>query len=205
MDFDPKEQNMIPSRSTCFALMRHMQMPPHIRMHSLVVAEIALFLTRSLSGDGVRLDLQLVEAAALLHDIAKDQSLRTGERHNRLGAHMLSRLGYPAVAQIVGDHVELDSLCLVGPITESIIVNYSDKRVKHDRIVTLHERFRDLVARYARTPEHGLLLLEKRDLYLELERKIFEKLPIGPTSDEIMHLPHNTALRAESLLCSFDP
>lgn len=196
---------MIPSRSTCFALMRQVQMPPHIRMHSLVVAEIAAFLTRSLSGNGVRLDLRLVEAAALLHDIAKDRSLRTGEQHNQLGARILNGLGYPAVARIVEDHLVLDSVCLAEPVTESIIVNYADKRVKHDLIVTLHERFKDLVDRYARTPEHGLLLLEKRDLYLALEQKIFEKLPIGPSSDEIMCLPPDTVLRAESLSYSLDP
>jgi len=153
-----------------------------------MVAQIALFLARLLNGNGIRLDLQLVEAAALLHDIAKERSLCTGERHDQLGAAMLVEFGYPSVAAIVGDHVSLDASHLKGPITESLLVNYADKRVKHDRIVTLADRFDDLLDRYARTLEHRLSLLQKLHLYLALERKIFDRLSISPSGKEVMEL-----------------
>jgi uncharacterized protein len=178
----------IPSRDTCLDLMHQMHMPPHIQRHCRAVAQVALFLARILNGNSVRLDLSLVEAAALLHDIAKERSLVTGESHDLLGETMLIELGYPSVATIVGDHVSLTALDLDGPITESLIVNYADKRVKHDHIVTVADRFNDLMDRYARTSEFKLFMLEKLHLYLALEQKIFNHLSIGPSGKEIMSL-----------------
>ena len=178
----------IPSRASCLVLLNAIEMPPHILRHSLMVTEVSLFLGRHLNGNGNRLDLQLVEAGALLHDIAKERSLRTGEPHDRLGADLLIESGYPTVAVIVRDHIRLDLGCLTGPLTESLIVNYSDKRVKHDRIVTIRERFTDLIDRYANSPEHIASLLDRCGLYLELEQKIFAHLHISPNGEEILNL-----------------
>mgnify|MGYP001440547608 FL=1 len=179
----------IPSRATCLDLLRRLEMPPNIFRHSLMVTGVSLLLGRHLNGTGNRLDLQTLEAGALLHDVAKERSLRTGEPHDRLGAELLLEMGYPAaVADIVGDHVTLDSGCLSGRLSESLIVNYSDKRVKHDRIVTIQERFADLIDRYAKSPEHMSSLLGRCDLYLELERKIFAHLHINPADYEIVNL-----------------
>ncbi len=46
-----------------------------------------------LSAAGVLLDLGLLEAGALLHDIAKTATLHNGAEHARLGAQWLSRPG----------------------------------------------------------------------------------------------------------------
>lgn len=176
-----KTQTMtIPTRSQCLALMEQTQMPEHIRKHSLTVAHVAVFLGGLLNQDGVRLNLGLLEAGALLHDIAKAQTLSTGQRHEDLGASMLESWGYAMLSPIVKEHVVLEYSALLGPITESLVVNYADKRVKHDQIVTLGDRFADLIGRYARTSEHRTWLQAKFDLYLLLESKIFEHLNISP-------------------------
>ncbi|MCE5244776.1 MAG: HD domain-containing protein [Syntrophobacteraceae bacterium] len=161
-------------------------MPPHIRRHSMMVAEIALYLARLLNQNSIRLNLQLVEAGALLHDIAKPRSLETGEHHNVLGASMLEAWGYPLLAPIVRDHVTMDDARLNNPITESVLVNYADKRVKHDQVVTIQERFADLVERYGKDREHRKYLMGKINQYAELERRIFEHLAIGPTEPALM-------------------
>ena len=171
---------IIPTRSQCLMLMERAKMPEHIQKHSFVVAQIALYLGGLLNQNSVRLNLLLLEAGALLHDIAKDRTLSTAERHEKVGARMLEDWGYPLLSPIVKEHVVLDRTVLRGPITESLLVNYADKRVKHDQIVSLGDRFSDLIRRYAKTEEHRAWLREKLDLYELLETKIFEHLTINP-------------------------
>ena len=74
----------------------------------------------------------------------------------------------------------MEASALAGPITESLVVNYADKRVKHDQIVPLEERFSDLIGRYAKTGEHRQWLQSKFELYRRLETKLFEHLTIVP-------------------------
>jgi putative nucleotidyltransferase with HDIG domain len=161
-------------------------MPENIRRHSLLVTELAVFLAAGLNRNGCRLDIGLIEAAALLHDIGKITSLETGEDHAVLGARMLHGIVDPAVAGIVEEHISLDPSQVAGPITESLIVNYADKRVRHDQVVSVRERYRDLIARYAKSPSHEQFLRKKLSLYIELERTIFSHLTIAPQGAEIM-------------------
>jgi uncharacterized protein len=178
---------LVPSRTECMELLLRYDTPLHIRRHSLLVAEVALFLADRLNRrNGSRLDLRLIEAAALLHDIGKMSGLQTGEDHAELGAKMLEGIVAPPVARIVGEHISLDSSQVAGPVTESLIVNYSDKRVKHDRIVSVEERYEDLIERYAKAPRQVQLLRQKLDLYSTLERTIFSHLPIAPQDPGIM-------------------
>ena len=170
----------IPTRDQCLLLMEQEHMPPHIQKHSIVVTRIALYLSRLLNGNGVRIHLELVESAGLLHDIAKARCIRTGENHARLGGEIVRAWGYPLLAPIVEEHISLDLASLERPITESLIVNYADKRVKHDEIVTIRERFHDLTERYGKTPQARAILQEKLGHYLLLEQKIFEHIAIEP-------------------------
>ncbi len=177
---------LIPSRTECLELLQRFDMPHNIRRHSLVVAEVALFLAARLNRNSSRLDLRLTEAAALLHDIGKASSLLTGENHAALGSHMLDGIVDPAVSRIVEEHISLASSQVAGPITESLIVNYSDKRVKHDRVVSIEERYEDLITRYAKGPSQEQFLRRKLELYSALETTVFSHLSIAPHDAEIM-------------------
>ena len=177
---------LIPSRTQCMELLGQFDMPQHIRRHSLLVAEVALLLAVRLNQNSSGLDLRLIEAAALLHDVGKVSSLKTGENHAVLGAQMIQGLVAPAVARIVEEHISLDSSQVAGPVTESLIVNYSDKRVRHDQVVLLEERYYDLIERYAKGPSHVQFLRHKLDLCFALERTIFSHLTIEPRGPEIM-------------------
>ncbi|MCL5405903.1 MAG: HDIG domain-containing protein [Deltaproteobacteria bacterium] len=177
---------VIPSRDECLELLTEHDMPLHIRRHSLMVAEVAIFISARLNRNSCRLDLSLVEAAALLHDIGKMSGIKTGENHAELGARMLNGIVAEPVARIVAEHIYLDSSQTAGPITESLIVNYSDKRVQHDRVVSVRERFEDLIERYAKSPPQARMLRGKLDLYVALEGTIFSHLPIAPHDPAIM-------------------
>lgn len=174
------------SRAQCLKLLNEFEMPHHIQVHSFLVAEVALLIGRKLNQNSSELNLELIEAAALLHDVGKQPSFKTREDHAVLGARMLEGLVAPAIAEIVRDHIFLESSLIDGPITESLLVNYSDKRVKHDQVVSVEERYHDLIARYAKSPAHRKLLLEKLELYLALEKRIFSHLSIAPLGKEIM-------------------
>jgi putative nucleotidyltransferase with HDIG domain len=176
----------VPSRDKCLELLARHAMPLHILRHSLLVTEVALFIADGLNGNSCRLDLRIVEAAALLHDIGKKPGLETGANHAELGARMLSESVDESVVRIVAEHIYLDISQTDGPLCESLIVNYADKRVKHDKVVSIKERFEDLIERYAKSPLQAGMLREKLDLYSALEGNIFSHLTIAPNGPQIM-------------------
>jgi len=152
----------------------------HIIRHCIRVAEVALSISRELNRRGENLDLDVVEAGALLHDITKAESLDSGEDHSLSAYRLLRTLGYVRVADIVRQHVFLLKESDSPWISEEEVVNYSDKRVRHDQIVTLRERFEDLRARYCRD-EAGKEWMERMESFSNrMERKIFSKLDIEP-------------------------
>lgn len=174
------------TRGQCLDYLARIGMPAHIRRHSRLVSRVALRLGELLNCNGCRLDLKMIEAGALLHDVGKMQSLTMGGDHALIGAEMLDGVAPSGVARIVREHIMLEPFQLEGPITESLLVNYSDKRVKHEEIVSVESRYHDLIARYAKTPLHRERLLEKLELYQALEQKIFSHLSIDPVGPEIM-------------------
>ncbi len=171
---------MIPSRKECFLLLEQYNVPEHIIQHSQMVQKVALSLCLLLNRQGENLDCAMVEAASLLHDIAKIQSLDTGTGHDRAGAHLLHQLGYPKIAEIVRQHVVLDDEIWDHPFTEVALVYYADKRVKHTQIVSLAERFQDLQERYGRSPSSATWLSDLGRRCHQLEAAIFQRLPVSP-------------------------
>jgi uncharacterized protein len=173
---------MVPTREECLRLLDQYQVPEHVLRHSLIVCTVALTLCRELNRSGEALDRDMVQAAALLHDIAKMESLRTGQRHAQIGAQWLSRLGFEEVGEIVRQHVVLDDGHPPDRITEAHLVHYADKRVRHTEIVSLAERFIDLRERYGKTLQHRGWLEKLEQQNLCLEAMIFSRIPITPES-----------------------
>jgi len=71
----------IPSRKECYRLIQEMEMMAHIVAHSLLVCRVALLLTDRLHAHDISLNRDLIRAGALLHDITKTRSIKTGEMH----------------------------------------------------------------------------------------------------------------------------
>ena len=169
----------IPSEEHCRRIISELGMLENIVAHSLQVCRVSLLLTDHLGLPGI--NRELVRAAALLHDITKTRSFQTNENHAETGARLLADLGYPEVARIVGQHVRLDRYPLnSSPPTDAEIVNYSDKRILHDKIVPLNERMGYILERYGGSPERKrniLLLWEKTE---KLEKRLFAALPFSP-------------------------
>ena len=173
---------MIPTREECFELIRRYGMLPHIVRHSELVTRVALLIARKLEDCGCHLNLALVEAGALLHDITKTECLETKENHAETGGELIASLGYPAVANIIRQHICLDpGSSDPEAITEAEVVNYADKRVKHEEVVDIDERFQDVWERYVEKMPG--LRTRFEEVHLEtrlLEQKIFSKIDISP-------------------------
>ncbi len=170
----------IPSKRECFSLIKKMEMMDHIVDHSIMVSNVSFFLCQALQKHCPNLDLNLVTSAALLHDITKTRSFTTHEVHSETGGQMLSDLGYPEVGDIIRQHVILDNYTPQSEITVQEIVNYSDKRVLHDQVVSLNKRLEYIKIRYADSES-----LKKRLNHLwtqtqNLEKKLFKALNIRP-------------------------
>ena len=177
----PDLKPRVPSREECLALMEDQGMLPNIRGHSLQVARVARVLAIHLPPSHPPLDLALLEAGALLHDIAKTECLKTKKMHTAIGAAFLEGRGYPEVAAIVAQHVNLNNgHSRPDRISEVELVHYADKRVLHEDIVDLPTRFRYLQERYGRTPEDRKRIAQLLENSLKQEKKIFRDLPFAP-------------------------
>jgi putative nucleotidyltransferase with HDIG domain len=174
-------QTDIPSRQDCLELWEVYAMQPQIRAHSLQVARVANLLAKNLRPLFPDINPDLVEAGALLHDIAKSRCLGNKGNHVLEGRDILAGLGYEKVAEIVAQHVRLgDVYCDQEGLDEIVMVHYADKRVLHDSIVDLETRFEYLKKTYGRTPEilDGIERLFQETL--SLEKRIFSRLPFAP-------------------------
>jgi uncharacterized protein len=170
----------IPSKNDCWRLMCEAQMLEHIVAHSLQVCRVGLGLVEHLNLQGIALDARLVEAAALLHDITKTRSFETAENHALTGGQLLTDLGYVEVGNLVRQHVRLDDYPEHQSLSEAVVINYADKRVLHDRIVSLEERMNYIVDRYGKDPEIQQRIQMLRGKTKALEENIFSYLPFAP-------------------------
>jgi len=96
------ERERLPDPEACRALEERHGTPAPVAAHAETVAVVAGRLGAALRAVGVCLDLRLLEAAALLHDLA-----RAERRHAEVAADVLVREGYPRVAAIVHRHMDL--------------------------------------------------------------------------------------------------
>jgi putative nucleotidyltransferase with HDIG domain len=146
-------------------------------------------LGEALAAAGWPLHLPLIEAGALLHDLGKTPCLGTSRSHAEWGAALLEELGYPEVAQVVRQHVYLQPWENISHHPGEVeVVNYADKRVMHDRVVTLETRFADLQERYGRTPEARSRIATLQARTRVLEERLFAGLPLTP--HDLLQLNH---------------
>jgi len=177
----------VPTVEQCFSIMNEMAMMDHIVAHSCQVCHVALSIVDLLKAQDISLNRDIVCAAALLHDITKTRSLSTGENHALTGAQLLRELGYHTVADVVRQHVRLDSYNTDESPREEEIVNYADKRVLHDEVVTLQQRKTYIIERYGGTAQRHRYIHELFENTKKLEEKIFIFLPI-PSAKITSHL-----------------
>ena len=170
----------IPTQEQCFLLMCEMKMMDHIVAHSMQVCRVATFLAEHLNSVQNRLNHNLIRAAALLHDITKTRSFETRENHALTGGEFLAGKGYPHVGELVRQHVRLDEYHNPVVLGEAEIINYADKRVLHDEVVSLDRRLDYILEKYGKLPEQQERIRWLWKKTLDLEAIIFSGLSMVP-------------------------
>lgn len=172
-----KKEKSLPAREECIKIWDEHNVPENVRQHSFAVNRVAVFLAKKLREKGIRIDVELVDRASLLHDLDKIPTLNNGE-HGHLTRKILSEKGHGAVGEIALKH-RFKAILDNGLRTwEEKVVNYADKKCLEGEIVPLEKRFEYGRKRYAsfkhsRTKEAELL-------YIELEKEIFTKIRLDP-------------------------
>ena len=170
-------RDRIPSPEECDELMAKYSMLPNIVAHSRQVMRVSLAITDNVK-KGVAINRDMIIAAALLHDITKTRSLKTREPHDQSGGELLRELGFVSIGEIVKQHVILLDFDPKARLKESEIINYADKRVMHDRIVSLAERVQDLIQRYGATEEIKNRIQQNEIQVIAIEKKIAGSIAI---------------------------
>ncbi|MDD9304709.1 MAG: HDIG domain-containing protein [Desulfobacter sp.] len=170
----------LPTEKQCFKIIRKMEMMEHIVDHSVMVSNVAVCLCHSIRGTNCVINIDLVKSSALLHDITKTRSFDTGEIHSDTGAALMIQMGYPEIGEIIRQHVMLDPTPTTAPILPEEIVNYADKRVLHDQVVSLDKRLAYIKIKYGKKPEFGPKIQEMWENTLALETKLFKKINFSP-------------------------
>ena len=169
-----------PSEQECLALLEKYWTPDHIILHSRKVWEVGKLVGEGLLRRNHPVDLSLLRASCLLHDIGKYPCILDGTRyHDIRGEQILEAEGLSSIADIVVQHVILRSE-IDGPVKEEHIVYYADKRVVHDEVVSLEERFLYLNQTYGKSPKAVERLMLMKQETQRLEEAIFILLDFDP-------------------------
>lgn len=185
---DPRwMEPQVPDEAECMQLWEQYAMPPHIGRHSRAVAEIAAALARRSVALGLADEslIDLAYSAGLLHDIAKAWSVKYGGSHAQMGASwMIAATGHRRLAQAIYHHVgwpwALPNNMASGRLAPTFLVMYADKRVKHDVLVGIEERFDDLLIRYGKNDKSRAFIQNGRNQIRTIERVLSAQLEFSP-------------------------
>jgi putative nucleotidyltransferase with HDIG domain len=151
------------------------------------VAEVAIYLAQRLRKAGQAVNLDLVERAALLHDLDKIATLEGPVKHGEASAEFLRQQGYPALAHIIERHLFGSHMYEYASWSwETLLVHYADKLCIGTRVVTLDERLSDLAVRY---PQFRHSFDHFEPLERQIERMILKTTGLTPA--EIAARWHN--------------
>lgn len=120
------------------------RLPDELLDHGRAVASTARRLAEAMPNNG--LDLELIQSAGLLHDLAKGQP-----DHAAAGAARLRELGLGPVAEVIADHPDM-APPRSGRLGEAELICLADKCVQGRRAVDPDERYRAKLDLYRTDP-----------------------------------------------------
>lgn len=170
--------------------------PMHVRRHMKKVTQVAMQMATEFVKNGVPVNTDLLYSACMLHDLARVCDFNTldkkhfdeevtaekwstwtqmreryqGRHHADIATDFFREKGYPDTAELIRLHRSLNLVLDPDAYTslESKLIYYADKRVKHEEIVSLAERFRDGRVRNGRLND-----VQKNVLFDEVETKTY--------------------------------
>ncbi len=188
----------VPSDKDIDAWMEEVRLPANVRDHSEVVTRVADRLAEFLIEHRHWLiRKEALHAAARTHDLLRfvdfkewkgdklreptNEDLKTWERmkdqfgtpHEEAVGRFLTHHGYTSIGTIATGHrgIERDGSPAKKQTTEQKLLAYADKRVALDQIVSIDERFDDIIARHGKT--NADYMKKWRNSMKEIEKELF--------------------------------
>lgn len=170
---------MIPTRWMCEQLWEDMKLPGALKAHMTAVADLSVRIGAALNRKGFSLDVSLLEAAALLHDIKKGTP-----HHAEAAAQTLEALGFSEIAPIVAAHMRLPE-DFRPEITERTVVFLADKHFAGAAPVSLEKRYGEKAAACRGEP----LVLEVIQRQLQLSKALERQIKAALGTGSLLRLP----------------
>lgn len=190
---------------TAYTFLDGYKTPVHVKKHITNVKNVATYIGLKLQKNKIPIDIELVEASAILHDGVRYVDFPSFEEkdferydeevtpekimfwksikekyktmhHAQAMADILEKGKKFATARVVLSHMTGQIYLRKNMSWEEICVYYADKRCLHDSFVSLEERLDDGKKRYAHERNPGL-----EEKLFALEEKIFKNAKIDKT------------------------
>lgn len=168
---------MIPTEEQAKALWDKYHLPEEKRLHVTLVLSVAITFARKIQN----VNIPLLRAAALLHDIDKTVPKLPGEQHPDTAVRILKKEGMDEVAGVVKTH-SLHAILVpsIAPKTiEEKLLYLADKMVKYE-IIGVDKRF--TLWRSEDLPFEAIRILDKAyPKVKELEKEVEKLARVGYT------------------------
>lgn len=145
----------LPSKEQAIALLKDSGCSDYVISHCIAVAELSLEIANKLQNKGLTINLALVEAGALLHDVGRSKTHTVD--HAVVGAQIAKSLGLPeSIIKIIKRHVGAgitaeEAKWLGWPqdvytpqSLEEKVVSYADKLIDKSERITIETEIKRL-------------------------------------------------------------
>lgn len=200
----------LPTVDEAHGFMKRYCMPKNIFDHTEKVVKVAMFIASRFKAKDISLNIDLIHRSAMLHDVFRfidfkdiyspigdkpdEKTLKVWreiiEKYDGLGhpeaTYRHFKAAYPEMATVIRKHayksvIAEDDLKL--NTWEEKILTYSDKRVSHDKIVSIKDRFEEGHTRWKKTHKNiksdlDITLIDSK--YFELEKEIMDTIDLDP-------------------------
>lgn len=172
----------IPKKKECYKLLKKYSVPNNVIRHSEDVCRVSLFIGERMMKRGEKVNLKLLEAASLLHDIDKIHTLNNG-KHGIMSCNILKKEGFNAIAKFAFIHVlhAILNTRTVPKTWEEKIFYYADRRVNPEGVVSVKDRFDYIRHKYGSKDKKTMKMINEAEPKVKrLEKEIFSKIKIKP-------------------------
>lgn len=145
----------LPNREQALELLRKNNCPPNVIDHCTAVADLAVETAEKLKSKGLKVNVELVEAGAILHDLGRSKCHTVD--HAVVGGQIAQSLGLPEpVVKIIKRHVgagisDKEAQALGWPkdtytpkTLEEKIVAYADKLIDRSKVTPIEAEIEKL-------------------------------------------------------------
>jgi len=172
-----KKEEILPDREFALELLRTLKIPLSVRRHSEKVAEKALEIANKIKK--AKVDLDLIEIGALLHDIGRTKT--HGFKHALIGGKILRQRGFSEkLARICETHIlggldkddaknfGLPEKDFLPKTLEEKIICLADKQMAGTREVSIQNRFNRWFQKYGKSK----ILLKSKKRIEKIQKEI---------------------------------